>query len=238
MSEQEDFYTPANVDEQIEHLLHMRDANTRDYRLAHDLQSASSCQPNAEEDARSLERVLGKLLDDDHQQSEQKILPFSVSFTKHKQQERIITPMHSSDRLSREANPRRTVYQRLGVLAATLVVALIVGSMLLVFNAARQHKSVATTNSTQTGSQSQSVGKLGQVVYQSGGHTSIGAIAWSPDSTRMAVHLDGNTVQSWDATSGKHVLNYPVPAGGIITGISWSPDGTSLAVIDGKSNKL
>src|SRR5579883_2153558 len=59
----------------------------------------------------------------------------------------------------------------------------------------------------------------------------IYALAWSPDSIRIASAdgdaFDVGTLQVWDALSGEHVQTFPDPAG--VESIAWSPNGKYLA---------
>jgi len=66
-------------------------------------------------------------------------------------------------------------------------------------------------------------------------HTStVNAVAWSPDGTRIAsasgnIFLGGdNSVQVWDAATGKHVLTYKGHRTPVST-VAWSPDGKRIA---------
>jgi len=64
------------------------------------------------------------------------------------------------------------------------------------------------------------------------GHAAaVRAVAWSPDSHRLATvgDLDPDTgpgvVHVWEAATGKHLVTY----GGAIPALAWSPDGTRIA---------
>ncbi len=61
------------------------------------------------------------------------------------------------------------------------------------------------------------------------GHTStIFAVAWSPDSTRIASGGNDNTIQVWNATTGKRLVTYTGHLGSVWA-VAWSPDGTRIA---------
>ncbi len=68
------------------------------------------------------------------------------------------------------------------------------------------------------------------------GHSeTVTAVAWSPDSKRIASASYDRTVQVWDATDGTHVFTYrgkgDVMPGQpfAVFGVAWSPDGKRIA---------
>src|SRR5260370_13652850 len=61
------------------------------------------------------------------------------------------------------------------------------------------------------------------------GHTStVFAVAWSPDGTRIASGGNDNTVQAWDARKGHLLVKYSGQTGTAST-LAWSPHGTRIA---------
>lgn len=61
------------------------------------------------------------------------------------------------------------------------------------------------------------------------GHTStVFAVAWSPDGTRIVSGGNDNTIQVWNATTGKRLLTYTGHLGSIWA-VAWSPDGRRMA---------
>ncbi len=66
------------------------------------------------------------------------------------------------------------------------------------------------------------------------GHSrEVYAVSWSPDGKLIASGGRDESVQVWDATSGKQVLNYPGHSHwigkGLVQAVMWSPDGKHIA---------
>jgi WD40 repeat protein len=53
-------------------------------------------------------------------------------------------------------------------------------------------------------------------------------IAWSPDSTHLAIGLSDGTVREWNTQTGEHILKY-YSGSGLVTSLAWSPNGTYIA---------
>jgi WD40 repeat protein len=136
-----------------------------------------------------------------------------------------------------------TLVQRFGILAAGVcLVALVVGSIAIVFFTSRQNTpdqaSVGISHPTATARPTLVVyhpGKsLGQIVYRttlSEGDDVYG-LSWSPDSTRLGVSTS-SAAQSWVTTTGKGVVNYGLPSNASMASVPavvWSPDGQYVAV--------
>jgi len=70
---------------------------------------------------------------------------------------------------------------------------------------------------------------LGSALYTYRQHTAlVNAVAWSPDSKRIASASDDNTVRVWDATTGEHLLIYR-GHNNLVEAVTWSPNGLHLA---------
>lgn len=64
-------------------------------------------------------------------------------------------------------------------------------------------------------------------------HTStVFAVAWSPDGTRIASGSNDDTAQVWDASTGRVRVTYTAHSGTVYT-VVWSPDGMRIASATG-----
>jgi eukaryotic-like serine/threonine-protein kinase len=69
----------------------------------------------------------------------------------------------------------------------------------------------------------------GTKLYTYRGHIGeVKAVAWSPDSTRIASGSLDKTVQVWDATTGKHVITHRGHSNEV-KAVAWSLDGKRIA---------
>ena len=60
------------------------------------------------------------------------------------------------------------------------------------------------------------------------GHSgSVSSVVWSPGSTRIASGSDDNTVQVWNATTGRLLWSYNER--NYVFAVAWSPDGKYIA---------
>ncbi len=57
----------------------------------------------------------------------------------------------------------------------------------------------------------------------------IRAVAWSPDSTKLATANLNGAVQIWDATGQQFLLTLKEPDTEFAVSVAWSPDGNKLA---------
>ena len=66
-----------------------------------------------------------------------------------------------------------------------------------------------------------------RLVRQSGHTSSIEAIAWSPDGSKVATGSLDETMKIWDSHTGQLLYDFP-QQGQRVTSISWSPDGSQI----------
>src|SRR5579859_3285090 len=145
-------------------------------------------------------------------------------------------PIPSSTQAPLRKQPARVqgiVIQAAGV----CLVALVVGSIAMVFSSCRpttpgpapvgiSHPTARPTLVVYHPGKS-----LGNLVYSTTVSEVLG-LAWSPDSTRLGVSTF-ISAQSWVATTGKGVVNYGLPRGASMASVPavvWSPDGKLVAV--------
>ncbi|GHO53394.1 WD40 repeat domain-containing protein [Ktedonobacter robiniae] len=225
MSRHEDFYIPEQVDEQVDTLLQARGTSSRDKRLASDLQDLLK---HEDEDAYSLQRVLGKFLENENlTQQQTKIIPFSGQRVQQQEQGRFIA-MPDIKKQARATERAHPIRRALTTIAAVLVVSILVGSMILVLNAARQKQQNTTTASSNTAT-AKPTEHEGQVIYKKELNGIGTAVVWSPDGSRVATVINGQA-EGWDARTGQHVQIYHLTLEHNVLNISWSPDGNILAV--------
>ena len=68
-----------------------------------------------------------------------------------------------------------------------------------------------------------------QTLFTYQGHqATVNSVSWSPDGKRIASASDDNTVQVWDALTGKNPLKFGGHTSPVNT-VAWSPDGTRIA---------
>jgi outer membrane protein assembly factor BamB len=137
MPEDKDFYLPEQIDEQVDALLQAHHMPDQDLRMAHDLRIILA-NADVEADAHSLQRVQQQLLQGKHAAQGQSgtNIP-SLELIQRRKRERL-TRMHKTQKFG----PMARVFS---ILAAALIVAALVGSMLIITHAAQQNKGAGST---------------------------------------------------------------------------------------------
>lgn len=227
MSEENIFFTPEQVDEQIEQCVQVdafQPEPTAATRLIQALQQ--SYQQEAEQDAQTMnrawERIEAARHIHSHAQNRQRRRE-SLQIQETEQ------PIISGKTKQRERHP---FGRRLQTLAAVALVAMTIGSMLLVFHAASSTGKNEPVTSGKTGkNEPVTSGNIGKTVYtytrQAGG---IFSLDWSPDGKYIV--SSGQGVQVWNALTGKRLFNFSLPNPLLNTFFvaRWSPDGKHIAV--------
>jgi hypothetical protein len=256
MTQHDDLFSPEEVDEQIDRL--SRPLNGHGDRrntmpaldLVRDLRRRY--RNNAQEDARSLARAWERIARQSgsalRQENEQgpsiDVFADQQESMRHRMQKNI--PVSSR---------WQTVQRRIGLAAAVVFLAILVGSLVVVLNIA--HRGAITgyqgNKPASTGAQAKPSAtapapsaNIGKIVYtrHEQQYNDVYQLAWSPDSTRIADANDMN-FESWDATTGKHNLIYGGTGNFGGYAVQWSPDGKRVAgssivvyIWDASSGKL
>ncbi len=230
MTYSDEFFTPEEVDRQIERVSQRKEGEPLDTAALAFLRSFYRQDSRQEQEA--LNCIWGRIA--------------HATPTLHKKEKGKVIPMHDSQLTYNGALPRKshTVLQRLGTLVAVLFVVALVGGMAFIFNAAR-HNNATNGSSGKSGSGVQIVnptptpapvapsGQIGKIVYSTKVSMMDGMDAyglnWSPASNRIGEAT--LSARSWDATTGKNVVNYGAQRGGSVFSVVWSPDGKRVAVV-------
>ncbi len=222
MANQDEFFSPDKVDEQIDRPNQLPEM---------DAQLLASLRALYTQKSETDERVL---------QTVWKRIERVSAPSRSKQMKGTLISMRDAQiQLEKQQARKRgnKFMERLGVMAAVLILALLLGSMVVVFNVAR-HTNTPGSHVGGTGTQ-QGVkptpgphGTPGKIVFQKTISVQEGidvyAMNWSPDGKRLVVGT--LQAQSWDATTGKHVVNYGGMNSGSILSVVYSPDGKRVAV--------
>jgi WD40 repeat protein len=237
MDQHDSFFTPERVDEQIDQALDAKRAMPDDQFLAEMQQVAHQIRAEQE---RSLRRVEDRLMqhalacperraqapqEGSRRSSAQRIVQQGSIYSMEKQKEQQKSYMSNIGR-------------RISVLIAILVMAVLVGSLVLVMSAARRNTAQRPNNNTHVGAVQTPTSTFGKTVYTTPSTTDgIEELAWSPDSTRVASLLgsaspttNANSVQIWDATTGQHLVNVQLPSNEYAYSLSWSPNSQLVAL--------
>ena len=253
MTQHDDLFTPEEVDKQIDRLsqsLDQEPASQGDSPTLRLVRNMRRLYPrNSQEDARSLERAWGRIAQQGrskYRQGDEKEPSIDVFAD---QQERV---RHHMQRNTSVLSRWQTAQRRIGMIAAVVFLAILVGSLVVVLNIARRGTTTGHPGNKPASAVTTPVvqitpsGSIGKIVYTRHEQQSndVYQLAWSPDSARIADANDIN-FESWDATTGKHTVAYTGSGnfGGYT--VQWSPDGkriagsdTSVYIWDASSGKL
>lgn len=241
----EDFSRPARLDEHIEALsseLERRQqaqqglADAPDLRLTLDIHRAY--QAETDEDQRSLERVLTRLVGNDASDQPKVIFLPQASKT----QKRMSAMQNNTMTSLPEPKAQGKWTKRLGLIAAVLCVALLVGGFLTALNATHLKPKTTTASPkvtqvpTATPTPTIKTGPRGTVAWQ--GVTATNPSSWSPAGNRL-VGTDANGMPaSWDGLTGGNIVEYHLPSSLSSNNgpgyAIWSSDGSRVAFSEGK----
>jgi WD40 repeat protein len=248
MEQERDFFTPEQVDGQIESLTRKLD-QPHQQRMSPEQQVVEHLRlfygsDAPQEDAHSLEHAWERIVYSGQAAGSQ---------ASRRRQDRK-TPVSSLEsRMGmKDAVPglrQKSIFrQRLAMLAAIAVVALLVGSMAVVFGmVSNSHSRSTTLGSSGTTSRATdpapraTPGKpsanLGKLVYSYQAPNDVYSLAWSPDSKRIAA-TNIDSAHTFAPTGGQ-VVDYSVVDQGSNSfvppySVAWSPDGKRLAASSDK----
>jgi WD40 repeat protein len=217
MAENEHFFTPESVDEQVERL---------------STQHNGRFSPE-DEAGRYLMKDLHRTY---QEQSEVHQQTLERAWQRIQQRNRLAEsptqglPIIQQEQRRRSRRNRWMMYsQRLNMIAAVIVTCLLVGSLLIVLTIARkgQHASTAMPTTTSVTSTPVLPSQIGATVYTYPDSSAIYSVDWSPDSTRIV--SAGGTVRVWDATTGGHVVTITPAQVTAPFAARWSADGKFIA---------
>lgn len=243
MTHDHDFFIPEEVDEQVEQLSldgtiiwlprnqQARTPSQEEKRLIKDLQAYY--QDEQREDIVSLERAWKRVsphLARSHGRPRSMDKPSSLDIVRSPQEERTRMMRNSVPERPRE----RKVFRGLGLLAAVLVAALLVGGLLTVLNLNHQQGTVGSQQATATPKLKPTPTPLpmGTTIYTTSPTTDgFSSFSWSPDSKRVAVLSGTGGVRIWDAANGHHQITVHLPgANEWAWGLQWSPSSQQVAI--------
>ncbi|EFH87690.1 WD40 repeat domain-containing protein [Ktedonobacter racemifer] len=228
MATSNEHFNAKDIDTQIEQSLAQAQSNEPNAQLVADLRQLH--QADAQADTQSLnyawQHIRARSRSQRSLDNEGKVIPMHIPSSR--------TPdkTQGGPRQQRFASTRRAFT----LIAAVLVAALVVGSLLTVLYRARsaQGGNVTLPHSTVIPKATNQPTQVhpGKVVYTHKEKDSIIiGLQWSPDGKHIA--LAGNDVRIWDATTGKNEVTYHPTGGGRtpVQNIAWAPDGSQRLAV-------
>lgn len=212
MKQNEHFFTPEQIDEQIEQCVD-GSPETPEAQLITAMQQVAR-QIRAEQEP-SLQRV--------ERQLRQYAALHGESTTAWPAQRRLSAKRMArrADSVHQEQKTRTPLRQRAGILVALLLTTLLVGCLISLLSFAPHLTRGNHPGTTATTSR-------GTTLYTTSNQNGFHGLAWSPDSQRVAALTD--RVQIWDASTGKNLVEVPLPAGTSPSALAWSPDSQLIAI--------
>lgn len=223
MEENEHFFTPESVDEQVERL-----------SAQHSAQLSDTFSPQDEASTYLLKDLHRAY----HMEVERRQQTLDRAWQRIQERQRLAdSPTQTIPIIPSPSKrvPRRTGWlsaRQLNLVAAVLIACLLVGSLLVVLNIAQRGKAPTVTTgptptSTATAITQTVTKKLGDTLFTQQDSSAIYSVDWSPDGTLIA--SASKTVQIWDGRTGQHKLTLtPVQVSGPFAA-RWSPDGKLIA---------
>lgn len=227
MDKHDQFFTPDQIDEQIEQSADARQ-NTPETRLLSEMQHIAQ-QIRAEHEL-SLQRVEDRLLKY-HLTGEKRPGVASEPREAFSPQEISQGSFSTMKNTAISHSGKMKFGRRISLLAATLLVIALVGSLLIVLNSARGRSTSVASGRTATPTPKPPNPSFGKTLYTTPANQwGFSALSWSSHSDRVAALLI-DSVQIWDATTGRHQITIKMPdASELVRGMSWSPDGKFIAI--------
>lgn len=240
MTDERDFFTPEQVDQQVEQLFPdspiirlprrqmPEETSLAEERLVRDLQGYH--QDERVQDLASLERAWQRVSTrlasaQEHPHSTDQSSPSEVLRSSYERTR--MMRKHVSD-----IPQRGKFFRGLNVLAAVIVAALLVGGLVAVLRLSHQTSVTGSPRTAQvTPTPTTPPLAIGTTVYTTSPDPhGYSGFSWSPDSTRIA-SINSQGVQFWDATTGKNLVIAHMPGQNEwATSLSWSPNGQNVAV--------
>jgi WD40 repeat protein len=233
----------ASITELIQSVKQRGDAaGEPEMRMTDDIRRAY--QAEADEDARSLERVLARLVREGAQEQQKVISPPRI----YQKQERMSSMQPNttdSFTVSVEQRAKGRLLRRVGALAAVLCLLALVGGFLTILNSFHTKPANSNVASHSTGTPTPQPsptivalrsGPLGTIAFEGAAYNT--PISWSPTGNRVAGVDASGVPASWDGLTGGNVVRYPISLAtgrdAYVGGVAWSPDGNRIAFLYGQ----